>query len=96
MPPFDGDSQRCDAFSLMLCICIGCDTLISAHGYRFVRASSQSKEGRRGQFVKVNNWPAYTITRCPEDWGWVMENEWVIYRSISSISTAKEWANAHV
>ena len=34
----------------------------------------------RGQFVKVNHWPSLAISRTPE-WGWRMENCWVVYTS---------------
>ena len=34
----------------------------------------------RGQFLKVNHWPSLAISRTP-DWGWRMENCWVVYTS---------------
>jgi len=44
---------------------------------------TKSRNGKRGQFIQVNRWPAYTITRCPNDWSWVLESDWVRYRSCS-------------
>ena len=38
------------------------------------------KEGRRGHFVRVNQWPALEVSRR-SDWGWRMENQWVVYES---------------
>lgn len=32
--------------------------------------------GRRQQQIRVNDWPAYNITRCENDWGWQLENDW--------------------
>ncbi|KAK9863100.1 hypothetical protein WJX84_010564 [Apatococcus fuscideae] len=41
--------------------------------WRFTKSSL----GKRGFFVKVNHWPALSISRTP-DWGWKMENCWVV------------------
>lgn len=35
----------------------------------------------KGQFVKVNHWPSLSISR-KSDWGWRMENCWVVYESM--------------
>lgn len=37
---------------------------------------TKSRGGKRGQFIQVNRWPAYTITRTA-DFGWKLENECV-------------------
>lgn len=48
---------------------------------------TRSRHGRRGQFVRVRvvglpPWPSMLVTRR-EDWGWMLENEWVTYQSRS-------------
>ncbi|KAK9831053.1 hypothetical protein WJX74_001294 [Apatococcus lobatus] len=45
--------------------------------WRFTKTSM----GKRGHFIKVNHWPALSISRT-EDWGWRLENCWVEYRSL--------------
>jgi hypothetical protein len=42
---------------------------------------TQSKHGRRGQYIMLNSWPSYTTRRNVDDWGWVLESDWVLYRS---------------
>jgi hypothetical protein len=41
---------------------------------------TKTKEGKRGHFVKINHWPSLIISRS-RDWGWRMENCWVVYTS---------------
>ena len=40
---------------------------------------TKSRQGVRGQFVKLNQWPSARPRRNPENWGWIMHNEWVVY-----------------
>ncbi len=51
--------------------------VVRAYRWRFTKTS----QGRRGLYVKVNHWPALSISRT-EDWGWRMENCWVVYLTI--------------
>ena len=44
---------------------------------------TKSKERRPGCLVKVNHWPSLEMQRTA-DWGWRMENIWVIYHSLCS------------
>lgn len=40
---------------------------------------TKTKQGKPGQFIKVNHWPALEISRNPDDWSLTLQNEWVIY-----------------
>eukprot|EP00937_MAST-01D_sp_MAST-1D-sp2_P005162 g5162.t1 len=43
---------------------------------------TKSQNGVRGQFVQVNRWPSYSITRGAHDWRWHLESCWVTYDSV--------------
>lgn len=49
---------------------------------------TKSRDGERGQFLKINHWPALQIYRTPEDWGWVLESEFIVYRTCSPATLA--------
>ena len=53
---------------------------------------TKSKMGRKGLFVKINNFPSLEVRRT-QDWGWELDGEWVIYRTCSpmTIACGAEW-----
>ena len=40
---------------------------------------TKSRQGVRGQFVKLNHWPSSQPIRNRENWGWIIHNDWVVY-----------------
>jgi len=44
----------------------------------------------------LNSWPSYTIRRSKEDWGWVLESEWVRYRTCcpATLAMGPEWLDS--
>ena len=42
---------------------------------------TKSRNGRRGQFLKLNNWPSGGFERNMQNWGWLIHNEWTAYCS---------------
>ena len=49
--------------------------------FRYRWRFTKTSQGKRGHYIKVNHWPALSISRT-EDWGWKLENCWVEYRSL--------------
>jgi hypothetical protein len=68
------------------------ERLIAQEYPRIVWRMTKSRQGRRGQFVKINHWPALTVTRL-EDWGWQLDSCWVRYRTPCPVTLrlTKEW-----
>jgi hypothetical protein len=54
---------------------------------------TKSRKGKRGQFVRLNRWPSYTTSRSADDWGWVLNSDWVVYRSCcpATVARGREW-----
>jgi hypothetical protein len=54
---------------------------------------TKSRYGKKGQFIKINNWPSLEISRRKDDWGWELSQEWVKYRTCcaASVSCCDEW-----
>jgi len=52
-------------------------------------AFTKSRNGRRGQFIRLNRWPSYAVSRSAKDWGWVLDSDWVVYRSCCPETVAK-------
>jgi hypothetical protein len=51
---------------------------------------TKSKLGKKGQFIKVNQWPSLYIKRnTSTDWGWTLEEDWVKYQTCSPASLSK-------
>jgi len=51
---------------------------------------TKSKNGKKGQFIKVNQWPSLHVTRNTDtDWGWTLEEEWVKYQTCSPSTLSK-------
>ena len=53
---------------------------------------TRSKMGRKGLFVKINNFPSLEVRRT-QDWGWELDGEWVLYRTCSpmTVECGEEW-----
>jgi hypothetical protein len=66
----------------------------SAIRWRFTK----SRNGVRGQFVQLNRWPSYVVSRCREDWGWVLESGWVRYQSCGpeTVGLGDQWLGGDV
>jgi len=45
--------------------------------WKFI-VKSCGKVAPMGTYVRVNSFPAYNVRRHPKNWGWVMENCWVV------------------
>ena len=55
---------------------------------------TKSKNGKKGQFVKINQWPSLQIKRNTDtDWGWTLDGMWVKYQSCSpaTVSKSRSW-----
>ena len=39
---------------------------------------TKSREGKRGHFLKLNQWPSSRSQRNPCNWGWIFYNEWTV------------------
>ena len=61
-----------DALQALVRECWGDDYAIK---WRFTK----SRQGVRGQFIKLNSWPSSKPMRNPENWGWLLHNDWVVY-----------------
>lgn len=48
--------------------------------WRFTKSRRYASDGkvRKGKYLQVNRWPSCGIERT-QDWGWVMQNQWVAY-----------------
>lgn len=53
---------------------------------------TKSRRGKKGQFVKLNNWPSAHVGRT-EDWGWTLTSVWTYYRTCcdATRNLKKEW-----
>lgn len=64
--------------------------LVPRVSWRFTK----SRRGVKGQYVKLNDWPALHIGRT-DDWGWTLTSPWTYYRTCCKASStlSKEWMN---
>ena len=42
---------------------------------------TKTKDGKPGRYVRINQWPSLNVSRT-EQWGWTLQNCWVIYSSM--------------
>ncbi|KAK9806004.1 hypothetical protein WJX73_003769 [Symbiochloris irregularis] len=47
------------------------------HDFAFRWRFAKTKQGKKGHYIKVNNFPSLVLSRT-KNWGWRMENEWVV------------------
>lgn len=53
---------------------------------------TKSRQGVKGQFVKLNHWPALHIGRT-DDWGWTLTSVWTYYRTCceETVTLSEKW-----
>ncbi|GAQ79024.1 hypothetical protein KFL_000230050 [Klebsormidium nitens] len=54
------------------------DTVFNDMTWKFTK----TKDGKPGRYVRINQWPSLNVSRT-ENWGWTLQNCWVIYSSMS-------------
>jgi hypothetical protein len=96
LPPEDVTAPSCSTFNPYAVApakdALESDPEISSFIPSITWKFTKSQYGRPGQFIQLNRWPSYVITRAL-DWGWCLESEWVKYRSCSpeTLGLGPEW-----
>jgi len=64
----NGSMQRCDDYKILRDV---------ERKWRFVEECG-GRRGPRGQFIRVNHYPTYIVSRHPTNWGFLMQSCWVL------------------